>query len=625
MARRLEVEIIGDSRSLERALGRSQKATGSFGRSLKNAAKTAAFGIAGLTVAGTVLGKKMIDLASDAAEVESKFRVVFGKQMPRMVDELDSFSKATGASRFELREQAADMGALLKPLSESTKAAGDMSIQFVKLATDLSSFNNVPVEDALLAIRSGLVGESEPLRRFGVLLNESAVKAEGLRMGLIKGKEEMTEQQKVLARSNLIMQQTTLAQGDAERTAGSFANQMRALTNGLRDTGTEIGLVLLPHVLKLVSFLNDNMPTIKNVMKSALEGITFAIEHGIVPAVQKAALVFREIAEAAREHWPKVRTAAESVANWYRANLQPTFESVSRNLVRIWDRMGSDLQNTTKGHLTRLPPLVQAQLGNIASVATAGLAILRGDWSTAWNELKEIPIRTFRSLVQTIKSLVGTVYQAAMAVGAAVVDGIKAGISSAWGSLTSWVGEKMADLKDAITHPWRIGSPSKVTIEIGQRIAEGLGVGFGLGMVTVTQEAADKINQAIDNMVRAVQDRRGALGEAMSELVSQALGAFDELTSQFETKAERQIRVTEERRAKADRIRRRDEAQAALNTAIAAGDPEAEAEARRELEDAKWEITRAGLEREAEAQRRAFEERRELRRRHFEEELATLQ
>jgi murein DD-endopeptidase MepM/ murein hydrolase activator NlpD len=129
----------------------------------------------------------------------------------------------------------------------------------------------VPVGDALTAIRAGLVGEAEPLRRFGVLLNEAAVKAEAYRSGIAKVGSVLTEQQKVQARANLIMAQTKLAQGDATRTADSFTNQMRKLQNQVRDTATELGLKLLPIATAVVEKLNEWGPILAREVQPYLD------------------------------------------------------------------------------------------------------------------------------------------------------------------------------------------------------------------------------------------------------------------------------------------------------------------------------------------------------------------
>jgi hypothetical protein len=280
VARKIEVEVVGNTKSIEAAFKRTSKAGRSLEKDLLAVGKRAALAVGALGVAAGAASFKLVKMAGDAEEVRSKFKVTFQQEMPRMVRQLDAFSKATGASRFELRQQAADLGALLVPLVGSRRAAGDLSVGFTKLATDLSSFNNVPVGDALTAIRAGLVGEAEPLRRFGVLLNEAAVKAEAYRSGIAKSGAALTEQQKVQARANLIMAQTKLAQGDATRTADSFTNQMRKLQNQVRDTATELGLKLLPIATTVLNKLNEWGPAIANKVQPHLDALgAWADEH----------------------------------------------------------------------------------------------------------------------------------------------------------------------------------------------------------------------------------------------------------------------------------------------------------------------------------------------------------
>jgi hypothetical protein len=257
---KLSVDKGGFDRGMRDAEGTLDRSGDRIGKKSALIGKWVTRGLVGGAGAVGFLGVKMIGLASDAAEVESKFKITFGREMPRMTKEIDKFAEATGGSRFEMRQQVADMGALLVPMLKNKKAAGDMSLGMAELASDLGSFNNVPTAEALEAIRSGLVGETEPLRRFGVLINEAAVKEEAYRLGIAKRGAELTEQNKVQARASLIMQQTTLAQGDATRTSGSMANQMKELKNKLTDLGTEIGQKLLPYALRLVTWANEKMP-----------------------------------------------------------------------------------------------------------------------------------------------------------------------------------------------------------------------------------------------------------------------------------------------------------------------------------------------------------------------------
>jgi hypothetical protein len=235
-------------RTVDRSMSRARKGFGTFGR-------VAAVGLAVAGTAAAAAGVKMIQMAGDAAEVDSKLSVTFGKTLPMVTARLDAFAEATGASRYQLRQQAADVGALLKPMGLTSAQMQDMSVRTVQLATDLSSFNNVPVDDALQALRSGLTGETEPLKRFGILMNEAAIQTEAVRIGLSQTGKDLTEQQKVQARYSLILKQTTDTQGDAVRTSDSYANTIRRIQNSVRDAGTQIGQSMLPGVTRLANGL----------------------------------------------------------------------------------------------------------------------------------------------------------------------------------------------------------------------------------------------------------------------------------------------------------------------------------------------------------------------------------
>lgn len=318
--RELKVEIVGDASSLQKALGSATKTSDKFGSAIAKMGKLAVLGMAALGAGAVVAGKKMVEMASDAAEVQSKMEVIFGKELPELTKNLDKFSEATGASKFALREQAADMGALLEPLVGSKKGAADLSAQFVKLATDIGSFNNVPVDEALLAIRSGLIGEAEPLRRFGVLLDEASVKAEAYSSGIAKTGAELTQQQKVQARGNLIMEQTTLAQGDAIRTAGSAANQFKALKNNVIDLATNMGAVLLPAVTRVVQAINDNWPQIEKVITTVMTAATNAVASGIA-AIQRNWNTIRSVAVAA---FGGAKSAIQGLVNFLKTDFGQT-------------------------------------------------------------------------------------------------------------------------------------------------------------------------------------------------------------------------------------------------------------------------------------------------------------
>lgn len=246
----VRVSITADTKGLEQGLRRADRGLHKFSSVTKqaflgtSAALGAQFGVRALfDFAGA-----SIKTASDVNESLSKNIRVFG----RHAKALDRWSKTTataiGVSRAEALAASGTFGGMFKTIGLGQKPAADMSKRLVELAADMASFNNTSPEEALEALRSGLSGEAEPLRRFQVLLSETRVKQEAWKSGIAETGAELTEQQKVQARYNLILKDSRQAQGDFARTSGGAANQTRILKGQFSDLTGELGQKLLPVV-----------------------------------------------------------------------------------------------------------------------------------------------------------------------------------------------------------------------------------------------------------------------------------------------------------------------------------------------------------------------------------------
>src|SRR5262249_23210444 len=154
-----------------------------------------------------------VDAASDLNEQIGKTRVVFGQSSQSVVRWSRTTATAFGESQRQALNAASGFGALLAPLGLVGARAAEQSRKLTELGADVGSFYTTGVQDALDAIRSGLVGESEPLRRYGALLSESRVQAEAMAETGKRTAASLTDQDKVLARINLILRDTTQAQG----------------------------------------------------------------------------------------------------------------------------------------------------------------------------------------------------------------------------------------------------------------------------------------------------------------------------------------------------------------------------------------------------------------------------
>lgn len=338
-------------------------------------------GAAGSLYGFAKAGQVAIDTASDINESITKNQALFGKYADAVESFSDRSAKAFGISKRSALEYTGVFGNLARAQGLSEKASAGMSVKLTKLAADLASFNNTSIEDALEALRSGLVGETEPMRKFGVALSATAVQSEAARMGLVKldkdsaayqirlvtvekaekargealkkhGKDsieardataklgkaqedlaklvsgasaELTPQQKILATQSLIFRQTANAQGDFTKTSGGLANQTRILKARLSDMSADIGTKLLPVVLDLTKGFNKLIDEWEagtgtgGEIRDTLEDI-----GGALKTTGKFMLDNIEIIKGAATAWLSYKTAvlvaraASTAASWTR-------------------------------------------------------------------------------------------------------------------------------------------------------------------------------------------------------------------------------------------------------------------------------------------------------------------
>lgn len=238
-------EVVG----FEKAVGQSSSSVSTFASSARTgflAASAAVTGTVAALAGVTSVTKSAIAAASNLGEQQSKVNVVFGDSAASVLKWAESSAQSMGIARAEATAAAGTFGNLFTAMGLSQQAAAEMSPRLIQLAADLASFNNASPEETLQALQSGLVGEVEPMRRFGVAINAAAVEAKALEMGLARTKAEISEADKVTARYQLILENTKNAQGDFARTSDSLANQQRILKAEIGTLAEKFGTALLP-------------------------------------------------------------------------------------------------------------------------------------------------------------------------------------------------------------------------------------------------------------------------------------------------------------------------------------------------------------------------------------------
>lgn len=230
---------------------------------------TAGASIAAIGVGASLPFWGAIQAASNAAETLNKFQAVFGDQ----ADAADAFASRLGGSIgrgvTEIRDGMSAFQAQMVGLGFGAEQAREMSQELTGLVYDFGSFFNVSDDEALGRFISAMSGSGEVLDRFGVNIKAAALDAEFLAMGLQTTTANATEQQKALARFNII-RRTLGAQGavgDALKTADSFANTMKRVKAQLLDTAIAIGEAVLPAATWMVGIISAGIGIVSDFAK----------------------------------------------------------------------------------------------------------------------------------------------------------------------------------------------------------------------------------------------------------------------------------------------------------------------------------------------------------------------
>lgn len=360
-----------DTRMLTKGLNAASKHVDSF-----------VSGIAGglTALAGAAIFSKVtegiVEVAKSSSELNeqvSKSQQVFGDASAKVEADAKAMGDAFGYPKSQFIDGASSIGLIAKASGMSQQAAADMGSSFSKLAADVSSFYNVDVEEGLAAIRSGLVGEAEPMRRFGVLLSEAAVQAEAVRLGLSRTGKELTEGQKVQARASLITKGLADAQGDLARTAGGAANQVRTIWGRITNLSADVGTAIQPAIDAVLGFANGALVKVSTAFQSGKGFLSDYIASlgGLFSAIGDLGSQLLDYLG------PAITSGQDLIAGWARAFIDgiDTVASVIRNLPAYFEVAGLRIQQFTTNVIEWI------------GVLPENLAII-GEWiGTNWYQL----------------------------------------------------------------------------------------------------------------------------------------------------------------------------------------------------------------------------------------------
>jgi phage-related protein len=547
----VRVVITGDPSALGRALGTAagqmegfQAKAAAIGSKMRSVGMTMT---AGVTLPIVAVGAVAVKWAGELEDAEAMNRQVFGAMAGDMDRWAAKSAQNFGLSTGDAIEWANQMGIRLRQIGGLAEdQAAKTSQNLVQLAGDFASAFGGSVDEAAQALGSALTGEFEPLKRYGVVINDAALKHKLFQMTGEEVSGTLTAQQKQLATLALIQDQASIVQGDYARNADGATNAQRTMTASLKDAGTALGEVLLPHVTKLVEWvtkavewftnLDDKWQTvivIAAAVAAAIGPVVFII-GGLVTAIGAiaspvglvvlaigalaAGLVwlyqnnegFREwVDRIAAAIWDGLQVAFNWVVNTGIPALRTAFDWLVEKGREVWAWLVENLGPAFRDIGDLFAAVADAISEKVAEFqafwAEHGDAIMQ-NWSNTWTTIVDVLTvawNTIRGVVEAAIQIVRGIIQ--------IVTGI---ISGDWSKVWEGIRNVFGGVWDAIY--------AIVSGIVGQvwAVLQGLGRWVSDTFGGYWNAAVGKVAEAVAGVIAWVQALPGKVTEALSGAIN---------------------------------------------------------------------------------------------------------
>lgn len=543
-------------RSLENQSQKANKGFLGLGEGANKAFKVMAGAAAGIGIAE--VAKQSVDLASDLVEVQNVVDTTFGSSSKQIDSWSNTALKGFGLSELQAKQFNGTLGALMKSSGIASDKLVGMSTNLTGLSGDFASFYNLPIEESFEKIKSGISGETEPLKSLGINMSVANLQAYALSQGISKPFEKMTQGEQTLLRYNYLMSISKDVQGDFSKTSDTFANQLRIAKTSLSQMGATIATNALPYLNKLLLLFNNGaLPSVGNVFKNAFNSVLGVIDslkpnfeslwNSIVkfthisgldklwtsfnpgPAIDtiKSTLKgildeFTGIASFVNNNFGTVKTVLEGVAigvaSYGIALAAVTIKQKAALIIQALSKawwMATGIIGAYRNGMT-LAAIAQdafnvAMAANPAGMFAIGIAAIIGlvvliykNWgpiskffSKLWTGVKE----AFNSFWNWLKSFLGTWGTTLLAITVPII-GIPLIIVQHWGRIKQKLGEVWNALKTSVSNVWN--SIVKSISSSWKGISNEVTNGWKAVVNAIKSSALFKIFQSIFKVVQAV-------------------------------------------------------------------------------------------------------------------------
>lgn len=447
-------------------------------------------GIAGI---GVAIGGafKLAEKASNLVEAQNVVQQTFKNSSQAVIDWSGTIQESAGISQTNATKFVGSMGAMLKSSGLTEQASKDMAQSLVQLTGDMSSFYNLDHDAMWEKIRSGISGETEPLKQLGINMSVANLEAFALSQGIDKSYQSMTQAEQTTLRYQYLMKTTADAQGDFTRTNTGMANQVRIAQMQVETLATNLGQKLMPSFQGAFQKLNAGLKNFN--LDPLVNGLTWVINNAGniasgIAAVGTALLALNVVST--------IQGLVEAFKAWRLATEGMTIAQAALNVVMSANPVGIiialvagliagiiTLWNTNEGFrnaVTTAWNKIKEVLGPIISALvtffTVDIPTALDKMITFFSELPGKIKKWFDEVIQKVVTWLSdmgqkfatevpklidayinfwvTLPDRMLKIGRDIIDYLWNGIKDIWAKLELWVGEKVAWLMSKLAF-WR--------------------------------------------------------------------------------------------------------------------------------------------------------------------------
>lgn len=333
-------------------------------------------------------------LASDYNENLNKIDVAFGRNSKSVKDWANSARKEFGLSKVAATDAVSAFGALGKGIGLSEAESAKMSTSLAGLSADLASYFNTSNADAAKALEGIFTGESEALKRFGVVMLDTNLEKFAADQGLVW--KEMSQAEKTTLRYQYVLSKTKDAQGDYSRTSDGTANSLKTFKAACEDLGTAIGTQLLPVLTPIIQKITDWIDKFANLSPATQKVII--VVAALVAAIGPLLIMLGTIMTIL----PVLGTAFGALAGPIGIVIAIITGLIAGGilLVKNWDKIKAAATVLKKWVVQKFTELKTAALNKVKELKTNVLRL--------FTSIKTGIVNAFRAVGRTIKTIVST-------------------------------------------------------------------------------------------------------------------------------------------------------------------------------------------------------------------------